>query len=110
MGLLACVMFDSIRALNPILLIGSILSTFFQYCGLVLLIIGIVLAFRALTGMADAGEFYVYILVDGWVIYSEKMQGLAAGESKTFTCEWTFINSGCFIISAVVDPNKEEIV
>ena len=48
MGLLACVMFDSIGGLNPLLLIGSIFSTFFQYCGLVLLITGIVLGFRAI--------------------------------------------------------------
>jgi hypothetical protein len=47
MGLLACVMFDSIRGLNPVLLIPSIFSTFFQYCGLVLLITGIVLGFKA---------------------------------------------------------------
>jgi hypothetical protein len=42
MGLLAVVMFDSFSALNPILLIGSICSTFFQYCGLVLLFYGLV--------------------------------------------------------------------
>jgi len=48
MGLLACIMFDSIGGLNPLLLIGSIFSTFFQYCGLVLLISGIVLGFRAI--------------------------------------------------------------
>jgi hypothetical protein len=36
MGLLAVVMFDSIRALNPVLIIGSIFSTFFLYCGLVI--------------------------------------------------------------------------
>lgn len=41
MGLLAVVMFDSISGLNPILLIGSIFSTFFQYCGLVLLFYGL---------------------------------------------------------------------
>lgn len=44
MGLLACVMFDSIRGLNPVLLLGSIFSTFFQYCGLVLLVAAIALA------------------------------------------------------------------
>ncbi|UCE49516.1 MAG: hypothetical protein JSW47_05105 [Phycisphaerales bacterium] len=49
MGLLAVVMFDSSSAFNPILWIGSIFSTFFQYCGLVLLIGGVVLAFRVLT-------------------------------------------------------------
>lgn len=42
MGLLAVVMFDSFSALNPLLLIGSIFSTFFQYCGLVLLLYGLV--------------------------------------------------------------------
>jgi hypothetical protein len=49
MGLLACVMFDSIRGLNPVLLLGSIFSTFFQYCGLVLLVASIVLAVRFFT-------------------------------------------------------------
>ena len=34
MGFLAVIMFDSINGLNPILLIGSIFSTFFQYLGL----------------------------------------------------------------------------
>jgi DNA-directed RNA polymerase subunit RPC12/RpoP len=41
MGLLAVVMFDSFSALNPLLLIGSIFSAFFQYCGLVLLFYGL---------------------------------------------------------------------
>ena len=41
MGLLAVVMFDSFSALNPLLLIGSIFSTFFQYCGLLLLFCGL---------------------------------------------------------------------
>ncbi len=36
MGLLATIMFDSFSGLNPILLIGSVFSTFFQYCGIVL--------------------------------------------------------------------------
>ena len=49
MGLLACVMFDSIRGLNPVLLIASICSTVVQYCGLVLLIGGIILIFGALA-------------------------------------------------------------
>ena len=37
MGLLAVIMFDSFTGLNPILLVGSIFSTFFQYCGLIIL-------------------------------------------------------------------------
>jgi DNA-directed RNA polymerase subunit RPC12/RpoP len=49
MGLLACIMFDSIRGLNPILLIGSIISTYDQYLGLVLLIVVIVITFSALS-------------------------------------------------------------
>ena len=51
MGLLACIMFDSIGGLNPILLLGSIFSTFFQYCGLVLLVIAIVFSFTKLAGV-----------------------------------------------------------
>jgi len=51
MGLLACIMFDSIGGLNPILLLGSILSAFFQYCGLVLLVIVIFFSFTKLAGM-----------------------------------------------------------
>ncbi|MBN2313274.1 MAG: hypothetical protein JXM79_05050 [Sedimentisphaerales bacterium] len=51
MGLLACIMFDSVRGLNPILLVASIFSTFFHYSGLVLLIIAIILAFSALPSM-----------------------------------------------------------
>jgi DNA-directed RNA polymerase subunit RPC12/RpoP len=54
MGLLAVVMFDSSSAFNPLLWIGSILSTFFQYCGLVLLIAGISLAFRAMIGIGES--------------------------------------------------------
>ena len=49
MGLLACVMFDSIRGLNPVLLLGSIFSTLVYYCGLVLLVAAIVLAVVFLT-------------------------------------------------------------
>lgn len=41
MGLLSVVWFDSIAGLNPRLIIGSILSTFFQYCGLILLFFAI---------------------------------------------------------------------
>ncbi|MHC4368354.1 MAG: hypothetical protein ACYSW8_12145 [Planctomycetota bacterium] len=36
MGLLAVAVFDSIRYVNPFLVIGSIFSTFFQYCALVI--------------------------------------------------------------------------
>lgn len=66
MGLLACVMFDSIRGLNPVLLLGSILSTFAQYCGLVLLVVGIVLAVGAVVGIAEtenARQFSITMLM-----------------------------------------------
>jgi hypothetical protein len=36
MALLAGILFDSLNALNPILVIGSILRTFLPYCGLIL--------------------------------------------------------------------------
>lgn len=45
MGLLAVIMFDSISGLNPLLLLASIFSTFFQYCGLVILLISLSFAF-----------------------------------------------------------------
>jgi len=51
MGLLACVMFDSIRGLNPVLLIASIFSTIVQYCGFVLLIGGVILILVAITSV-----------------------------------------------------------
>jgi hypothetical protein len=56
MGLLACVMFDSIRGLNPLLIIVSILSTIFQYSGLVLLIAGIELGFKSFKTMQTDPE------------------------------------------------------
>jgi hypothetical protein len=50
MGILAVVMFDSINGLNPILLICSIVSTFFQYCGLLFFIAALcVLRIQILT-------------------------------------------------------------
>jgi DNA-directed RNA polymerase subunit RPC12/RpoP len=41
MGVLSLVMFDSVKGLNPILLVRSILSAFFQYFGLVILFYGL---------------------------------------------------------------------
>ena len=51
MGLLSCVMFDSIRGLNPVLLVASMLSTIVQYCGLVLLIGVVIVILKVMTGM-----------------------------------------------------------
>jgi len=41
MMFLAVVMFDSFSALNPLLIIGSMFSTFFPYCGVVIFFAGI---------------------------------------------------------------------
>jgi DNA-directed RNA polymerase subunit RPC12/RpoP len=43
MGILSAAMFDSISGLNPLLIIYSIASTFFQYCGLVVVFAGLCL-------------------------------------------------------------------
>ena len=40
MGLLAVVMFNSSSGFNPFVIIGSIFSTFFQYCGLIIVFCG----------------------------------------------------------------------
>ena len=72
MGLLACIMFNSIGGLNPILLIGSIFSTFFQYCGLVLLVVGVLFAFTCLAGVfgsEDAQEPTIAVLILMGVFY-----------------------------------------
>ncbi|MEN6575899.1 MAG: hypothetical protein ABFD90_06100 [Phycisphaerales bacterium] len=45
MILLAVVLFDSLNALNPILIGGSILRTFVPYCGMVLLVCGVAVLF-----------------------------------------------------------------
>ena len=58
MGLLAVVMFDSLRALNPMLIISSIFSTFFLYCGLVIFCYGLC------TAAAAAG----YFLLRSWIL------------------------------------------
>jgi phage FluMu protein Com len=50
-GLLAAVMFNSGAAFNPILWVGSIFSVFFQYCGLVLLLCGVVLPIAAIMNI-----------------------------------------------------------
>jgi hypothetical protein len=71
-GLLACIMFDSIRALNPKLLISSIFSTFFQYCGLVLLVIAVIFIFTQLVGMVETespGEPSTVTLILGGVLF-----------------------------------------
>ena len=74
MGLLACIMFDSVRGLNPILLVCSIVSTFLQYLGLVLLIVAIILAFSALPSMETddtqtSPMSNIFALIAGGIFY-----------------------------------------
>jgi DNA-directed RNA polymerase subunit RPC12/RpoP len=45
MGILAVIRFDSLRGLNPVLIVRSIASVFFQYCGLVILFFGFIFPF-----------------------------------------------------------------
>jgi len=62
MGLLAVVMFDSAIGLNPLLLIRSISSTFFPYCGLVLLFVTPVVLIAMLQPETQESLFWEFIL------------------------------------------------
>jgi phage FluMu protein Com len=61
MGLLAVVMFDSLRGLSPRLILASIFSTFFQYCGLVIFWCGLCLL------IAVAGFLLLRLWILGYV-------------------------------------------
>ena len=54
MGLLAIIMFDSGSAFNPVLLIGSIFSVFFQYCGLLLVLCGVALIAKSVPDIQQS--------------------------------------------------------
>lgn len=54
MGILAVVMFGSISGVNPILIVRSIISTFVQYCGFVVLFYGLGFLFNAGVGAMAA--------------------------------------------------------
>ena len=58
MVLLAVVLFDSLRALNPILIIASMLNVFLPYCGLVLL-------FFAVSGLI---AIILVIMPQSWIL------------------------------------------
>jgi len=71
MGLLAVIVFDSLSALNPVLLIGSIVSTFLPYLGLVMLLavmasllvaIGIVSALPLVGHLAGLVMIYIALV------------------------------------------------
>ncbi len=77
-GILALTMFGSVNALNPILLIRSIISTFIQYCGLLVFFAAIgllaVLMFRLtprlgiLTVIVSGGLAYWLLFVAGHLL------------------------------------------
>ena len=76
MALLSCIMFDSARGLNPILLLVSIFSTFFQYCGLVLLVIMIILSFIfmiEISGANNMAKFSISILILSGILFFLQM-------------------------------------
>jgi phage FluMu protein Com len=68
-GLLSVTMFDSIRGLNPLLLIASVISTHFIYLGLVIILLGIAFSVIFLLRTLNnkwliflSGYFEMYIL------------------------------------------------
>ena len=62
MGLLAVLLFDSYSALNPLLLIPSIFSTFFQYFGLIVLTGLLLFGFTTAANFFPEASFVRYML------------------------------------------------
>jgi hypothetical protein len=62
MGLLATIIFDSAIGLNPRLLIRSISSTFFPYCGLVLLFVTPVVVIGMLYTEVQESQLWSFII------------------------------------------------
>lgn len=62
MAVLAVVMFDAMHGLNPVLLLGSILRTFFQYCALV--------AFCYISCLLVPVAGYYYKTPETWILGS----------------------------------------
>jgi hypothetical protein len=61
MSLLAIVMFDSLQGLNPIILIGSIISTFLPYCVLVAVFLSA--GILVVRNMPDTYGSYILIFI-----------------------------------------------
>jgi hypothetical protein len=62
MGLLAVIMFDSAIGLNPLLLVRSISSTFFPYCGIVLLFVTPVVLIGMLYTEVQESRLWSFII------------------------------------------------
>jgi hypothetical protein len=76
MALLSVIMFDSISGLNPLIIIPSIFSSFFQYCGLVVLISAIIFLYvqtRKLLPDDYFLRFVLYPLVQAAELYLAMM-------------------------------------
>jgi hypothetical protein len=58
-------------------------------------------------GEADAGEFYVLVLIDNKQLGSTLVEGLAAGESIVVRFEWNVKYSGKYTIKAIADAGEE---
>ena len=62
MGLLAVIMFDSAIGLNPRLLVRSISSTFYPYCGLVLLFVTPIVIIGMLYTEVQESRLWIFII------------------------------------------------
>jgi hypothetical protein len=58
-------------------------------------------------GEADAGTFFVLVLVNGEKFASKVIPGLAAHESITIEFEWRVEYSGTYVITAIADAGGE---
>jgi hypothetical protein len=58
-------------------------------------------------GEADAGEFYVLVLINGEKFASKLVETLAAHESITLTFEWKVKYTGKYVITAIADAGEE---
>jgi len=67
MGLLGVILFDSLSALNPVLIVGSIMRAFIPYCGLVVLLGGI--AWMITNVGADTESVFLEIFIEAFNIY-----------------------------------------
>jgi len=87
MGLLAVSIFDSFSGINPILIIGSIFSTFFRYFGIVLVrYFGIVLVFH----------IPIVFIVASLMAYPRVAIGLP-GLAYRFVCAYLLLVTGHFL-------------
>jgi hypothetical protein len=75
MTLLGVLMFDSVNGLNPLIIIPSIFSTFFQYCGLVILISAILYLLVQTQRILQPGllGFLLYPLLQASELYLAMM-------------------------------------